>query len=632
MRLLSHSQRSPVLPTMIRPLPFLIWIGLAASAAFPAWALDNSDCFACHGQQGATPHDVDEAAFKKSIHGKNLCVSCHADVTELPHAEKLASVACNRCHRVETQIYVNSDHGRAVARGRSEAATCKDCHGHSHTLLNSRDPSSPVNRRNIPQTCAHCHDNKEIMGKAKLTERDPFQSYSHTVHGEAFAKGQLNAAVCSDCHGTHDLHGGFNPASRISKQNIPETCGKCHQNVAAVYRVSIHGQANKAGIKEAPVCTDCHGEHTIQSPRDPASTVWAGAVTKTCTGCHASERIAMKFGMPVDRIKTYMDTYHGLASQRGDVRVANCASCHGYHDVLPSNDVRSSIYPTNLANTCGRCHPGAAEVLSRGYIHSPPSARHWVIALARRFYLILIPLVLGFMLLHNLLDFLRKLITPAPPLEIREDEPIRLTVNERWQHVVLILTFTVLAYSGFALKFHDATWAQVLAPFGENIRRALHRWTALIFCLLGVYHMIYMVGTRRGRMLLRAFLPSLADLRAMREQGAYSLGLRKDPPPAHGFYHYGEKMEYWSLLWGSLVMVVTGCLLVFNNFALKHFPLWISELATLVHYLEAILACLAILIWHGYAVVFDPRVYPMNWAWLTGFIRRKKSDHTTGKK
>ena len=587
----------------------------------------NEDCLACHGNADSGAPPVHEKAFARSIHGRNLCVSCHTDATEIPHAEKLAPVSCARCHRLETQIYLNSDHGRAVARGKVEAASCKDCHGHSHTLLNSRNPDSPVNRKNIHDTCAACHGKVDAPANQKLTERKPVDSYDHTVHGVAFRAGKINAAVCSDCHGTHDLHGSANPASRVNRARIPETCGRCHQNVLSVYQVSIHGRASANGIKETPVCTDCHGEHTIQSPENPASSVFRGAVTKTCSGCHESERIVAKFGLPAGRLKSFMDTYHGLASQRGDLRVANCASCHGWHDVLPSTDPQSAVNPANLANTCGRCHAGAQAKLLAGRIHAGKGNRpnRWVLFF-RWFYLIAIPLTIGGMLAHNGLDFLRKVIDPPPPPHGRELTVLRLTAHERVQHGLLALAFTVLAYSGFALAFPSAWWA---APFqwagGEVARKALHRWTALGFVLMGGWHAAYMVGTARGRFLLReGLLPRLRDLTEPLHLTLYNLGLRKTRP-ALRYPTYIERAEYWALLWGSLVMVVTGGTLVFNNFTLRHAPLWVPDLATMIHYYEAILACLAILVWHAYWTVFDPAVYPMNWAWLIGRLRRKKA-------
>lgn len=587
---------------------------------------DNETCLTCHGSPDMGAPVVDTAAFAKSIHGGNLCVSCHTDAAEIPHPEKLAAVSCAKCHRLETQIYLQSDHGRAVARGKAEAASCKDCHGHSHTLLNSRHPASPVNRKNIHDTCAACHGKTDAPANQRLTERKPVESYDHTVHGVAFRQGKVNAAVCSDCHGTHDLHGSANAASRVNRARISETCGKCHQNVLAVYKESVHGNASSHGIKESPICTDCHGEHTIQAINDPTSSVFRGAVTKTCSGCHESERLVAKFGLPAGRLKSFMDTYHGLASKRGDMRVANCASCHGWHDVLPHTDTRSAIHPNNLSNTCGRCHEGAQSKLLSGRIHASAKDRPnlWILFF-RWFYLIVIPLTIGGMLIHNLLDYARKALDGAPPLHGRELSALRLNRSERWQHGVLALTFTVLAYSGFALEFPDFWWAK---PFqwlgGEPARKALHRWTALVFTLTGVWHAVYMVGTRRGRFLLRVnMLPRLRDLVEPLHLMLFNLGLRKTRPVLR-YPSYIERAEYWALLWGSLVMVLTGGLLVFNDWTLRHFPLWVPELATMVHYFEAILACLAILVWHAYWTVFDPSVYPLNWAWLTGRLRRSK--------
>lgn len=584
----------------------------------------------CHGQKDTDSPFVDEKAFAGSIHGRNLCVSCHQDATEIPHAEKLASVSCARCHRIESQIYNDSDHGRAMRAGRTEAAACKDCHGHSHTLLNSRDPSSPVNRKNIRDTCAACHGKPDTTINEHLTERKPVETYDHTVHGVAFQAGKINAAVCSDCHGTHDLHGSANSASRVNRAHIPDTCGRCHSNVLSVYRESIHGQASAHGIKESPVCTDCHGEHTIRSPEDPGSSVFRGAVTKTCSGCHESERIVTKFGLPAGRLKSYMDTYHGMASKRGDLRVANCGSCHGWHDVLPASDTRSSIHPANISNTCSRCHTGAQIKGVAGRIHSGEETRppFWI-WFFRWLYRLLIPIVLGGMVLINLTDFLRKTLHPFAIPHGREVSVLRLTVQERLQHALLAVTFTVLAYSGFSLEFSSAWWAKPFEWFGgEAARKSLHRWTALLFVLTGAWHIASMILTRRGRFLWRVNLrPRLTDLLEPIQLVLFNVGLRKERPSLR-YPSFIERAEYWALLWGSVIMMVTGAVLVFNNFTLKNAPLWVSNLATMIHYYEATLACLSIIVWHAYWTVFDPAVYPMSWAWLTGRLRRRFRSHS----
>lgn len=595
----------------------------------------NETCLSCHGDKDSGLPYVNEKKFSDSIHRGNLCISCHKDAVKIPHPAPLASVSCGGCHRIETAIYLQSDHGKALSHGLNQAATCVSCHGKTHTLLSSRNQKSPVHRKNIPKTCASCHADKNKMKKFRLSEKEPFDTYMHSIHGESFANGEINAAVCSDCHGTHDLHASANPESKIFRRNILTTCGKCHENVQKVYSLSIHGKAMQAGIKEAPVCTDCHGEHTIRSTRDPGSSVWRGAITETCTACHSSEKVNIKFGLPRDRLKTYRDSYHGMAARGGDLTVANCASCHGWHDVLPSFDTQSSIHPKNLAQTCGKCHPGAQAKLLEGKIHGGRQAEeHFMVRLARRLYLWLLPLVIGAMALHSSFDYFKKALTQrtAPLLPLPHHDLERLNSNERLQHGVLLVTFTVLAYSGFALKYPDPWWAY---PFqvvgGEALRKSVHRWTALVFVVALVYHLLYIFLSRRGRILLkRKLFLRTRDLRDAFRLQAYNMGLRKEKPELP-YPAYIEKMEYWALVWGSFIMIATGGLLVFNDYALKYLPLWVSDASTVVHFYEAVLACLSIPVWHLYWTVFDPDVYPMNMAWLTGYlrgvVRKKKGDH-----
>ena len=153
-----------------------------ASASPPA--IENADCLGCHGDNtletsrpDGKPRSlfVDEAVFATSIHGKNRCTSCHGDIVEVPHPEgfRPKDVSCAQCHRLETGIYLASDHGLAVHQGVGEAASCKDCHGATHTLLDSRDPASPVNRTNITRTCARCHANAGEMEKFHLRQSQP---------------------------------------------------------------------------------------------------------------------------------------------------------------------------------------------------------------------------------------------------------------------------------------------------------------------------------------------------------------------------------------------------------------------------------------------------------------------------
>jgi cytochrome b subunit of formate dehydrogenase len=121
-------------------------------------------------------------------------------------------------------------------------------------------------------------------------------------------------------------------------------------------------------------------------------------------------------------------------------------------------------------------------------------------------------------------------------------------------------------------------------------------------------------------------LPRYQDVVETLQNIGYLLGLRRESARFDRF-SYIEKAEYWAVIWGSVVMVVTGCMLWFENITLQYLAKWVLDLATLVHYYEAWLATLAIIVWHFYSVIFNPDVYPMNWTWLTGKISEDMLRH-----
>ncbi len=576
--------------------------------------VENAECLTCHD-------DIKPDLYTASVHGKNLCTSCHADITVLPHPDKLNKPVCNQCHRIEAEIYNSSDHGVALKAGINEVASCRNCHGEPHAILNSRDKESPIYRSNIPKTCASCHEDQEKMAKYALTEKMPFKSYSKTVHGKALMeKGLISAAICTDCHGSHDLYSMANPKSKIYRANVPSTCGKCHENVSKIYERSVHGKAVLAGRREAPVCTDCHGEHTIKSRDEPTSSIYPTAISeKTCPRCHASETIVSKYRLPGNMVKTYMESYHGLASKGGSTTVANCASCHGAHDILPANDPDSSVNKANLPRTCGKCHPGAGERLAKGSVHISPSVtRDKAVFYVTLFYIFLIVMTIGGMSIYIGLDYLTKLREHYNRMRA-EAKISRWTFNERFQHGLLLITFTILAYTGFALRFSEAWWA---FPFtvmkgAFDWRRGLHRATAIVFCLLCAYHIGFLLFTKRGRNEFKAFLPKQKDFVDLYKMLKYNLGISKERPKFERF-NFVEKSEYWALIWGSLIMILTGGLLTFDNLTMRYFPKWLLDVAATIHFYEAVLATLAIIIWHLYFSIFSPEHYPMNWSWITG--------------
>ena len=656
--------------------PILLLYLFTALLALPARAQQASDCLTCHGPSVGLKNSqgkdisVNPASHMKGPHGSFGCTDCHAGATAQTHNAKTASASCvdchadaaktlatgahaalgnpndsatciachgtnnvtkavagtqfcASCHAEEVAQYKASIHGRARDRGNADVPTCQSCHGATHAALTASDPHSPVNKRNLPDTCGSCHSNAKLAAKYMFTEVRPVEAYRQSVHGRAIQNGNLNAASCGDCHGTHDILPLSDPRSKIWKQNVAATCGKCHADVYKTYAQSIHGQAVARGVLQAATCTDCHSEHRILAPGDPGSPVYmANVAQEACSRCHADTQLMAGFAMPQDRVPTYEDSYHGLAAHEGRQTVANCASCHGVHNIYPSSDPRSTVNHANLSRTCGQCHADAGRRFAIGPVHvlSTKTTGGRVLEFVKIFYLIVIPVTLGLMLLHNFLDWRRKARASLAHERRASGQP-RMTLNERVQHAVLLVSFIVLVITGFALKFPHSFWA---APFvdwehGYPVRGWIHRIAGVVLIGASVYHVVYLTMKKSGRRWLKDMVPDLRDAKEAVQTVEYNLG-RRDQLPRYRRFNYVEKAEYWALVWGTAVMAVTGVALWLNDWILAHLPHPASILAisTAIHFFEAILATLAILIWHFYAVIFDPEVYPVKWTFLTG--------------
>ena len=150
---------------------------------------------------------------------------------------------------------------------------------------------------------------------------------------------------------------------------------------------------------------------------------------------------------------------------------------------------------------------------------------------------------------------------------------------------------------------------------------------------VAVLHLISLSANRNLRTHWKNLLPVASDVREGVLMFAYNLGFRKQRPvlPSHS---YIEKVEYWAVLWGVAVMGLTGILLWAHTYILAWLPAIVLNVAGSIHFYEAVLATLAILVWHFYRVIFDPDVYPADPSWLTGHSVRtypeEESDEQTG--
>ncbi|MGA3244820.1 MAG: cytochrome b/b6 domain-containing protein [Bacteroidota bacterium] len=640
---------------------------------------------------------VNGGDLDKSTHRKLVCVACHAgfDAQNVPHKEKIQPVNCLTCHKDAPLKHQFHPQMNITAGGKGfGVVSCKDCHG-THDVHSPKSPDSKFHSTKLTQFCGSCHnDVKEtfsqsshghaqasgIQGapscidchrnpivhvtakqdttqlkiaqeklclschqddpnvKARVSPTAGFiAAYEGSVHGSALQRGNGRAANCVDCHGSHEMKKGSDPTSRVAKANIPQTCAKCHAEIAKAFGSSVHGMAVKNGVNSAPVCTDCHGEHNILKHTDPRSPVAAGNVSsQVCSPCHSSVKLSQKYGLANDRFKSFADSYHGLAGTAGSVQVANCASCHGVHDIKPSSDPTSRINKANLVKTCGSCHPGANENFTKGAVHviatdKQDSALYYVSTT----YIILIIVVVGGMFFHNLADFIRKSrrqlmyrrgLIPRPPVAHRLY--LRMSLNERIQHASLLISFITLVLTGFALKYPDAWWVvpvRNISPVMFELRGILHRIAAVVMVSASLFHLYYIFFVPRGKQLIRDLLPTLDDVTDALGVLKYNFGFTPIKPK-FGRFSYIEKSEYWALIWGTFVMAATGTILWFDNTFLGLLTKLWWDVAREVHYYEAWLATLSIIVWHFYFVIFNPDIYPINLAFWKGTLTEEEME------
>jgi len=256
-----------------------------------------------------------------------------------------AAGRCGTCHPSERVAFEASRHAQ-------EDVGCVACHGGNDRTLDSQVAHSGSfrgrpSRRDIPRLCATCHSDEDKMRPYNLPV-DQYALYQTSGHGRALARGNTRVAVCSDCHGAHDILPPSDARSRVYALNIPKTCGACHGDTTAVgggtasgklvygaYAKSVHARALiQEGNLHAPTCVSCHGVHGAAPSR-------VGDVDKVCGQCHAVERRYFESGPHA----------MGLAS----AGQAECVSCHASHDIEPAQ-------PQRLGTVCADCHSaGSAE-------------------------------------------------------------------------------------------------------------------------------------------------------------------------------------------------------------------------------------------------------------------------------
>ena len=183
--------------------------------------------------------------------------------------------------------------------------------------------------------------------------------------------------------------------------------------------------------------------------------------------------------------------------------------------------------------------------------------------------------------------------------------------------MIFVVSFVMLALTGLMDRLPQQTY-RFLYGAKETVflvRSVLHRTFATILILVCIYHVYYLVFTAAGRRWLKDMLPRPKDMADFYHNLLYLIG-RRDSPPAFDRFSYKHKLEYGALIAGMTLMTASGIIL-WSEF---YWDKFIVDIAALVHGMEAVLACLALMIWHMYEVHLRPHKFPIDNLWLTGVI------------
>ncbi len=590
----------------------------------------DDECLACHadeklkkshGDDGPSFY-TDRGELYTSAHKKLSCVMCHSNVSRSDQrpCEHAGKVDCASCHAQVVEEHTSGIHGRLSAQGNEHAPDCRFCHG-THGIKPQKDRTSPINVRNIPNLCARCHrEGEQAASIYKGEQHDIIANYSMSIHGKGLLEsGLIVTAVCTDCHTAHRPLPKGDPKSSVHHNNIGHTCAQCHEGVLETFERSIHSPKTNSTDKRLPSCADCHSSHRIGRVD---TSDFRGLILDRCGQCHK------------ELTEAYFDTYHGKVSLLGEQKTAKCADCHSAHLILPPDNPESTLSRDNIVNTCEACHEGSHRNFA-GYLthatHKDPT-KYPVLYYAFWFMTILLVSTLAVFSLHTLLwlprsvrEMLKKRAHPHDP---HEPHIRRFKGYHRVTHLLVIISFFLLAITGMMLKFSYANWAQTLSVFlgGFETAGSIHRFGAILTFIYFAMHLYHLAATKRKRGVSwlglifdrEGTLPNLRDGREFIQTMKWFIG--KGPRPHYGRFTYWEKFDYFAVFWGVAVIGLSGLMLWFPEFFTLFVPGWVINVATIIHSDEALLASGFIFTIHFFNTHFRPERFPMDPVIFTGTI------------
>jgi RNase P subunit RPR2 len=375
-----------------------------AETAAPATrqGLDNATCQTCHdGKKGKLEgkkadgkardlHQIDSAKFGKSVHAQMQCVACHTEITDAkahhsidPRAKKPDCISCHeslwakakntpqaakipRLKEVVDNVeeYKKSFHAKVNADDETRSnASCNDCHEvHAFNIPAKGTEAHKEWRANTPKACGTaCHE-------------DQLDEFADSIHGTQLDEGNMNAAVCSDCHTAHSVG---NTSAVTFKQKVTETCGDCHDKEFQSYERTDHGKAAAKTGGDIIRCANCHGSHAIVlRTKLPDARKRVSLDNKLCITCHDSDKNFEKFAplragqKPGDKnalkeLRPNLDVIHRwLPNAKMHWNSVRCVDCH----IAAAPELSHEILDKDHAERkCVSCHTRNTALATRLY-------------------------------------------------------------------------------------------------------------------------------------------------------------------------------------------------------------------------------------------------------------------------
>ena len=586
------------------------------------------------------------AEFWEGVHGQHLkqspdaekpeaatCLSCHPrhdmraaeDPQSSVHPRQLIKT-CGDCHTEQRTAMRKGVHHASGERNELGAGTpldCLQCHGTNvHGMVPAKDSRSPVFLDHQVTTCGACHENH-------------LDTYNASVHGHGLHhSGLLVTAVCSDCHGAHDMYYAADRRSTLHPTNIAHTCGQCHQFIEDRLNQSVHGRESGLGeqtespavggrMQRKPSCVDCHQGHDQPQPQSDG---FRQQLPNRCGNCHTA--LALGYGMSV----------HGQLTRLGYEPAAKCSDCHGAHDILPIDAPQSRLAPGNRLETCKQCHPFAVQ----NFAGFDPHANHKDL---QRYSLLhhicvwtenVLYLFFALFAVHAVLWYARSLLHTLrfgrhKTLLTKRRALVRFTPLMRVGYGLIVVSFMGLTLTGLPLKYSGQSWAlrlsRILGGF-ESTSVWHHFFAMVILCTFGacvvsavhtvIKHRRQKIGWKRVLLGPDSLVPNRRDAQDMKGMARWFVGL--GPKPGFERWTYWEKFDYWAMYLAMALIGLSGLILWLPNVFSLIFPGYTLNVAFVIHSETALLTAGFLFIIHFFNTHLRPEKFPMDLSVLTGIV------------